>query len=818
MKKIITIIIGLLLLPQIVLGASTLVQGGTGYGTSTPGDLLVGTTSVNRYSILPAGSTGQVLMASSTSPLKMSWVATSSLGITGGTGSSQWVTSGSDIYYTTGGVSVGTTSTSGYKFNVQGDSNTSGVLTAGCNAYGSYLGYEMASFCKNLAGYVTFTLTNPNAGATSSVDLLFNNDATVSSGGINNYADIGFGSSKNTDPLYTGLGGASSLYFMNTDGDMSFAIGTTSSAKAYRWLTGGYLAANEKMRLTQAGYLGLGTTTPQAPLHIKSSSWVKSALETTSVTAQARLGSDVNGLNFTTNALYNGAWAKDDATKSAFAYIQHLGTSQMEFRVASSTQDIAGSWSAPFRIKDTGELIAFKSDYGTTTPIITFKANLAAAGRTASIRFGDQSQTSLYQKGAIILEGTSNQANMKMHFALENTATSNSVDTTDAVMTLRPGGNIGIGTTTPASKLDIYGTAGSANIFTISSSTNSRLITVGANGSVGIGASIPLSKLEVVASGTPIANADIKGTVGSFEGTTPTGQGSTLSLISNDTVSTGMGGVLGFGGRYNATAYANWASIKGLKVNSTSGEYGGYMSFFTRANGSGSAERMRIDTNGNVGIGTTTPAYKFSVTGNAGTADIAVFASSTNARQLVIEKDGTLKMENEATVWDDISPVLNSATAVNAPTISTKYDTRLYTFSDEAANEDELPFTIQMPHSWKEGSTIYPHVHYTGEDNTSCNFVWGIRYRWTNIGEAISGTTTTATTTSANSATTDLITTTDIATISGTGKTISSMITGTLYRNSTNAGDTCNAKSAYLVGFDVHYEKDTIGSRELLTK
>jgi hypothetical protein len=89
MKKILTsiaiVFIGILALSSIAYantpGGSTILQGGTGWVTSTPGDLLVGTSSSFRYSILPIGSTGQVLQVNGGNP---SWVATSSLGITGG--------------------------------------------------------------------------------------------------------------------------------------------------------------------------------------------------------------------------------------------------------------------------------------------------------------------------------------------------------------------------------------------------------------------------------------------------------------------------------------------------------------------------------------------------------------------------------------------------------------------------------------------------------------------------------------------------------------------------------------------------------------
>jgi len=84
---------------------------------------------------------------------------------------------------------------------------------------------------------------------------------------------------------------------------------------------------------------------------------------------------------------------------------------------------------------------------------------------------------------------------------------------------------------------------------------------IASTGRVGIGTTAPLSKLDVLASGTALTNADVVGTAGNFEGPTPGGQSSTLSLLGNDAVAANIGGVLGFGGNYNGTQYANWASI-----------------------------------------------------------------------------------------------------------------------------------------------------------------------------------------------------------------------------------------------------------------
>jgi len=84
---------------------------------------------------------------------------------------------------------------------------------------------------------------------------------------------------------------------------------------------------------------------------------------------------------------------------------------------------------------------------------------------------------------------------------------------------------------------------------------------------------------------------------------------------------------LTFEGKYNTAGNpASWASVAGLKENATDGNYAGYLSFSTRANGANQAERMIIDSSGNVGIGTSSPQYTTQITSTSANAVTNILA------------------------------------------------------------------------------------------------------------------------------------------------------------------------------------------------
>ena len=126
-------------------------------------------------------------------------------------------------------------------------------------------------------------------------------------------------------------------------------------------------------------------------------------------------------------------------------------------------------------------------------------------------------------------------------------------------------------------------------------------------GNVGINDTVPDTKLVVVDVTKDLTTA-----------TAETGQG-TVSLVSSDDQAADKGASLLFGGRYvtgNVTNVA-FGAITGRKENSTTNNSHGYLAFYTAKAAAGSVmnERMRINSDGDVGINTVDPQSALQVNG-----------------------------------------------------------------------------------------------------------------------------------------------------------------------------------------------------------
>lgn len=171
--------------------------------------------------------------------------------------------------------------------------------------------------------------------------------------------------------------------------------------------------------------------------------------------------------------------------------------------------------------------------------------------------------------------------------------------------------------------------------------------------------------------------------------------------------------------------------------------------------------------------------------------------------------------------WDDlrIEPTARN-TGVKAPTLTLwSGGLYLYDFDNAAlASEKELFFTVQMPHGWREGTAVYPHVHWIPKAAGTAGQVirWGLEYSYSTIGGVFSAANTIYTTnivgggviTAANS---HLIS--DFTPIQLPGCKISTIMACRIFRNSSNAADTYTGTAALLY-IDWHYQTARPGSTE----
>jgi Chaperone of endosialidase len=235
-------------------------------------------------------------------------------------------------------------------------------------------------------------------------------------------------------------------------------------------------------------------------------------------------------------------------------------------------------------------------------------------------------------------------------------------------------GNVGIGTTSPASKLHVAGSfrqTGATAPFewTVNAGANDylklnavgyadNLIVANSAGNVGIGTSSPAAKLDIgsgnltfSSTGQRITGDFSNATISSrvlFQSSTTNGA-TRVAAIPNGTGSTSALAAINNSDPTNAGWLQMSATSSEAQVQSTISGTGTYlpMTFYT-----GGSERMRIvggtgSDVGNVGIGTASPSQKLSVIGNIVAGDTATNADGTitinsgSAGSVAITRTGT---------------------------------------------------------------------------------------------------------------------------------------------------------------------------------
>jgi hypothetical protein len=158
--------------------------------------------------------------------------------------------------------------------------------------------------------------------------------------------------------------------------------------------------------------------------------------------------------------------------------------------------------------------------------------------------------------------------------------------------------------------------------------------------------------------------------------------------------------------------------------------------------------------------------------------------------------------------------------AVDAPTID-NVETDFPATLLFAGNADNVIADVaQMPHSWKLGSAIKPHVHWLKKTASANVVVWEFYYRIIGNVGSLAGSWSSAVTRLSNDTTftigdqsaanTHLLTT--FGSIDMTGLTDSCLVAWRLYRRALSNDSDNDTNAVSMISFDIHYQSDGRGS------
>ena len=259
--------------------------------------------------------------------------------------------------------------------------------------------------------------------------------------------------------------------------------------------------------------------------------------------------------------------------QSAWSVMNNAGTDIIS--VSSTGLAVTGTLSA------TGQILSNGSG-GNISGISTYTNTLALAGSSTSattsagIQFGDNFNASCRQWGIYNGRNSSGQSVGTLNFVVSSGVNADALANT--IMTLDSSGNLGIGTSSPFTRLE-----------------------------------------------SAAARATTLNSIASFN---------TMAASVTDTTAfaVGVGGGINFRAQLTASTYSTYASIWSFRENATTNDYRGSLIFGTSDNGDGyPEERARIDSSGNLLVGATsqpvgTSRAVFSTTGNT---QAAIFINDT---------------------------------------------------------------------------------------------------------------------------------------------------------------------------------------------
>jgi len=406
---------------------------------------------------------------------------------------------------------------------------------------------------------------------------------------------IGFGADT-VGYTYTSSGSSATVYGSAQIAAIQSAASNAPTSLAFYTTTGG--TVYERMRLDASGNLGLSIT-PSAWSDMTALSIAGGSSPIVGSYYQGSLGG-ANTMGMAQNAYYNGSSWNTIYTAATYYATRYEQQSGNHIWYNAPLTNGAISFAQAMTLDNSGNL-----GLGSTSPSSSISSNnvgfvmyTGAASTGVQLRLQSASTGSAPGDGVLLALSTANdlylwnyEANSSI-FGTNNTERMR-IDSSGNIFIKNASNNVVIGNSASG---DMYLGGGSLNtnnvIFQTGSSEKMR---IDSSGNVGIGTSSPGKLLDVMSSSNPEARIRSNGgTSGNYAG-----------LILQT---------------YNNFSGSGQAYVRG--VSSASGNSNTDLTFGTESSGfGGPVERMRIDSSGNVGIGTTSISTALTIQTPSGRTD-----------------------------------------------------------------------------------------------------------------------------------------------------------------------------------------------------
>lgn len=174
-----------------------------------------------------------------------------------------------------------------------------------------------------------------------------------------------------------------------------------------------------------------------------------------------------------------------------------------------------------------------------------------------------------------------------------------------------------------------------------------------------------------------------------------------------------------------------------------------------------------------------------------------------------------MSQSEDYTRWDDLRvPAQNTKLnpSKSEPAFESWID-GLFTYHFDASNADDesIHFVCQVPHNYKLGTDLHPHIHWSPDNTNTGNVYWSFEYSLSNINGTF-GSSTTDDILAAADGVENKHQIDEFTAIDGTNITLSSMIVCRLTRKSTSEATDTFTGNAVFLEFDFHYQIDSLGS------